>query len=49
MWAVAILCAGVVGLLARKNKKKRNKWAWIAIIFGICALISALVNSGVIF
>lgn len=47
--AVAILCAGIVGLLTSNHKKRRNKWAWIAIIFSICALISALVNLGVIF
>lgn len=38
-----IICGGTAAVLAKKNQKK-NKWAIWAIIFGIVALISAVIN-----
>ena len=47
--AFAILCVGITIVLVSKHKGKKNKWAWIAIAFGVCALISAAINGGILF
>lgn len=49
MLAIIILCVGIIGILVSKHKGKKNKWAWWAIIFSICALISAVINLGIVF
>lgn len=47
--AVLVLITGGIGLLVSKKKGAKNKWAWWAIAFGVCALISAGINLGIIF
>lgn len=44
--AVLILIAGVIGLLVSRQNGRKSKWAWWFILFGCCAVISALINSG---
>lgn len=47
--ALVILCVGIIGLLVSKHKREKNKWAWAAIIFSACALVSAVINSKILF
>lgn len=46
--ATILLMTGVIVLLVSKRKVHKNKWAWWLIIFGICALISAAINSALL-
>ncbi|WP_157800111.1 hypothetical protein [Sporolactobacillus pectinivorans] len=40
-----LLIIGIVSLLVCKLKSIENKWAWWVILFGCCAIITAIVNS----
>jgi hypothetical protein len=42
--AVLLIICGVVAAIIAKRNQKRSKWAIGAIIFGIFALISAVIN-----
>jgi len=42
--SVSVLITGIMGLIVSKKKGAKNKWAWWAIVFGVCALISAVIN-----
>ncbi|CAM4335094.1 DUF308 domain-containing protein [Paenibacillus tarimensis] len=42
--AVLILLAGVIGLAVSKQNRRKNRWGWWFVIFGVCAIISAFVN-----
>lgn len=39
-----ILIIGVYGVFNSKRRHVRNKWAWWFILFGCCALVSAVIN-----
>jgi len=38
-----VLIIGVYGVLDSKRRHVRNKWAWWFILFGCCALVSAVI------
>ncbi|MDN3954583.1 hypothetical protein [Sporolactobacillus laevolacticus] len=45
---VLLLIVGSVSLLVSKSKGIENKWAWWVILFGCCAIMTAIVNSFVL-
>ena len=45
--ASAVLIAGIIGWLLSKRKGYKNVWAGWAIVFGVFALISAVINAGI--
>ncbi len=42
--AVSLIICGVAAMVLAKKKQKKTKWAIWAIIWGIVALISAVIN-----
>lgn len=46
--SIILLIIGIIILIYSKNKMEQKRWAWILIIFGICALISGAINSGIL-
>ena len=42
--AVSLIICGCVAVVHAKKNHKKNKWAVWAIIFGVVALISAVIN-----
>lgn len=42
--SVLVLIIGIIGILLSKKSGVKNKWAWWAVVFGVCALISAVIN-----
>lgn len=46
--SIILLIVGIIILLYSRNKIRKNKWAWWLVIFGICALISGAINSGIL-
>ncbi|WP_405170499.1 hypothetical protein MHI12_23455 [Paenibacillus sp. FSL H8-0280] len=39
-----VLLIGINGALNGRRRQARNKWAWWFILFGCCALVSAIIN-----
>lgn len=46
--SIILLIVGIIMLLYSRNKTRKNKWAWYLIVFGVCALISGAINSGIL-
>lgn len=42
--AISLIISGGIGVILAKKNGKKNKWAMWAIIFGIVALISGVIN-----
>ena len=42
--AILLLLLGIIGLLVSKQRGARNKWSWWLILFGCCAIVSAIFN-----
>ncbi|CAI6079073.1 hypothetical protein PAECIP112173_02609 [Paenibacillus sp. JJ-100] len=39
-----VLLIGIYGVMNSRRKGVRNKWAWWFVLFGCCALVSAVIN-----
>ncbi|MBR2563352.1 MAG: hypothetical protein IKE29_01855 [Paenibacillus sp.] len=39
-----VLLLGIYGVMNSRRKRVRNKWAWWFVLFGCCALVSAVIN-----
>ncbi|WP_338588339.1 hypothetical protein V6669_23690 [Paenibacillus sp. Y5S-9] len=39
-----VLLIGIYGALNSRRRLTKNKWAWWFILFGCCALFSAIIN-----
>ncbi|SHI82850.1 hypothetical protein SAMN05444401_1521 [Clostridium amylolyticum] len=46
--SIILLIIGIIILIYSRNKMEKKRWAWILIVFGICALISGAINSGIL-
>jgi glycerol uptake facilitator-like aquaporin len=42
--AVVLIIGGCVAVANAKRNNRKNKWGFVAIVFGVTALISAAVN-----
>ena len=42
--SVAVLITGIAGLIRGRQKKLKNKWPWVLILFAICAIVSGFIN-----
>ncbi|MDN3955899.1 hypothetical protein [Sporolactobacillus laevolacticus] len=47
--AIVLLIIGIIAVVVSKRKAQENKWAWWVILFGVIALISGAINSGILF
>lgn len=45
IFGILLLIISFVSLLVSKRKGEENKWARWVILFGCCAIISAIINS----
>lgn len=43
--ALVLFVAGIITLLITRKHPKTRKWGWILLALGLCAVISAFVNS----
>lgn len=43
--ALVLFVAGIITLLITRKYPKKRKWSWILLALGLCAVISAFVNS----
>jgi hypothetical protein len=46
--AITAIGIGIVGLISSKKNNSKIKWALWVILFGVLALISAAINSGIL-
>ncbi|MCM3292272.1 hypothetical protein M3661_19305 [Paenibacillus sp. MER 180] len=45
--ASVVLIAGIIGLVLSKRRGDTSTWAGWAVLFGVCALASAVINLGI--
>ncbi len=47
--SIIVLVIGIMGMIVAKKKGESSKWALYFIVFAICALISAVINSKILY
>ncbi|WP_342552476.1 hypothetical protein [Paenibacillus sp. FSL R7-0652] len=43
-FSIIILIIGIYGVINSRHRRVSTKWAWWFVLFGCCALVSAVIN-----